>query len=549
MSYPPNLVGWRVFLISVLLLLAAGGESWAIPAFSRQYATSCTTCHLDFPKLNDFGKAFKDAGFKFPKDDENFLKIAPVMLGAPAQKDVWPHSVWPGTIPGLPPIGLRMNNFFQFTSHNRTRFDQLAAPPTVPGYIPATDFETGFFSIFTAGNFGSDIAFWVDDDISVAGTNGAGGLGDGYLRFVNIGRVFKLPKDLLHLRAGQFELDLPFTQARSINLSPYDIYAQSNIGAMNSLVPLQQNVSNLFTFAGPAKGIELSGGHLYGGYHYSVAIVNQNTSGVSQSANANPYVPSATGGASGGVGFASDSSFKNVYARFSYRFNLERNEESRNAVQAAGPTGPRDHTYLNLGMLYMNGNSLQRFFGAVNSNGQQPILDVREPYERWGADFSFNYRTFNLYGVYLHGRDQNMLPVDSSGAFIPLPLSPTGPYPAAFVSQGHASFYGSFIQADYLVLPWIMIIGRWDYVHSQADRINALALSTSTPYFGTLTSTRNRYTPGIQFLIHPNIKASFEYQYRPRQAVKVAGDGVNIPLYFYDSFRVNTFLVALEFVY
>ena len=41
----------------------------AIPAFSRQYATSCMTCHIDFPKLNDFGKAFKDAGFVFPKGD------------------------------------------------------------------------------------------------------------------------------------------------------------------------------------------------------------------------------------------------------------------------------------------------------------------------------------------------------------------------------------------------------------------------------------------------------------------------------------------------
>ena len=34
-------------------------------------------------------------------------------------------------------------------------------------YVPTADFETGLFSIFTAGNFGSDIAFWVDDDISV----------------------------------------------------------------------------------------------------------------------------------------------------------------------------------------------------------------------------------------------------------------------------------------------------------------------------------------------------------------------------------------------
>ena len=44
------------------------------------------TCHIDFPKLNDFGKAFKDAGFQFPKDEEADLKIPPVWLGAEAQK-------------------------------------------------------------------------------------------------------------------------------------------------------------------------------------------------------------------------------------------------------------------------------------------------------------------------------------------------------------------------------------------------------------------------------------------------------------------------------
>jgi hypothetical protein len=43
-------------------------------------------------RLNDFGKAFKDAGFKFPKDDETFIKVPPVMLGAPAEEDLWPHT-------------------------------------------------------------------------------------------------------------------------------------------------------------------------------------------------------------------------------------------------------------------------------------------------------------------------------------------------------------------------------------------------------------------------------------------------------------------------
>ena len=54
-------------------------------------------------------------------------------------------------------------------------------------------------------------------------------------------------------------------------------------------------------------------------------------------------VPTATGGNFGGVGVASDSNFKDIYTNLQYRFNLERDKESRNAIQAAGPTGPRDH--------------------------------------------------------------------------------------------------------------------------------------------------------------------------------------------------------------
>src|ERR1700756_2481227 len=102
-----------------LFVCTAVPTASAIPPFARQYGTSCTTCHLDFPKLNDFGKSFKDAGFKFPKNDEDFIKVPAVMLGAPAQKEMFPHVIWPGTIPGLPQIGLRFNTFFQVYSKNR----------------------------------------------------------------------------------------------------------------------------------------------------------------------------------------------------------------------------------------------------------------------------------------------------------------------------------------------------------------------------------------------------------------------------------------------
>lgn len=48
---------------------------------------------------------------------------------------------------------------------------------------------------FSAGNFGGDIAFWVDDDNSVSSSN-ANGI---FLRFVNLSRFLKLATDSLSL--------------------------------------------------------------------------------------------------------------------------------------------------------------------------------------------------------------------------------------------------------------------------------------------------------------------------------------------------------------
>ena len=186
------------------------------------------------------------------------------------------HSLPGLRFPGGLPIGLRYNTYYQQVSSNRNNFNLALPPGTVGTFIPKTDFQPGFFSIFTAGNFGTGIAFWVDDDISVAGANVNGALGDGYLKFVDVSRFLKLPKDSLSLRAGQFELDLPFSQARTWNLSGWDIFGEANIGIQNGLGP-PQFVNNGSALEDAANGIEFSGGHAYQGYHYSFAVFDQNT--------------------------------------------------------------------------------------------------------------------------------------------------------------------------------------------------------------------------------------------------------------------------------
>jgi hypothetical protein len=94
----------------------------------------------------------------------------------------------------------------------------------------------------------------------------------------------------------------------------------------------------------------------------------------------------------------------------------------------------------------------------------------------------------------MFARDNNMLPVDAAGELIELPISPTSPLPVKFVSSVPSKFNGGFVQADFLALPWTMVIMRWDGVNSSADRINGFSLAGGTPFFAPLKSSRSRFT-------------------------------------------------------
>jgi hypothetical protein len=201
--------------------------------------------------------------------------------------------------------------------------------------------------------------------------------------------------------------------------------------------------------------------------------------------------------------------------------------------------GPRDHTYLALGTFYFYGRTAQPFSGVLADGVTPTVLTAREPFYRFGGDVNFNYRNLNVFGVYVAAHDHNLLPVTASGA-----AGITG-----FASAPAATFSGGFAEADYLALPWAMTIMRWDQVKSSADRINFIQYDPSAPpgssFFSPYSATRNRFTPGEQFLIHANIKASVEYQIMPQQIVynPATGEVITGP------FRTNALIVGLEWVY
>jgi hypothetical protein len=467
-------------VIVLWVMITSVPKTSAIPAFSRKYQTSCTTCHSNYPELNDFGEAFKKNGFKFPKDDDTFVKEPPVLLGAKAQKEAFPGgAVYPGEIPGSLPVAFRYSGNFNW---NRKQPPGIIAQN---GFTPRTDlFVPNTFTIIGAGSFGPNLSFWIDDDISTGGSGAEGGLGDGYLKYNDLAHSFGLPKNSINLRFGQFELDLPFTQARSIYPSDYDIYDQASVGGNLG------TTNNPFTLGAPQRGVEIGGYPNNGNFTWSVAVVNGN--------NDSPAIRNT----------------KDVYVRVSQKFNLERDPESRKAVQAAGPTGPRDHTSIRLGAFYYYGKNQLNLDGVAFPG----LGTLEQPFYRVGADLRFKYRHLELYGVGLHGHDQNHV-VNAAGI--------------GFQGTTPVTFSGGFAGANYWIYPWMIAYMRYDFVNSPTDFLNGVSQH----------NTRNRFSPGFQVLVRANIKIIGEYDHQWGQPFLDSTAGTT------QFFHPNTFVTGIDYVF
>ncbi len=472
----------------LLSVLESATPLMAIPAFARKYHTACATCHSNWPELNDFGRAFKINGFKFPKDDEQFLKEPPLVLGAEAQKENFPNSIYPGELPILP-IAFRYSGYFSYNS------PQPPAVVAAAGYTPKTElFQPNTFTILSAGSFGPSLSFWIDDDISAAGSGANGGLGDGYLKANDfLGHYLHVPRNDLNVRLGQFELDLPFTMARTINLTSYAIYDQTSYINPSGSGPLPGTTANPFTFASPQTGVEI-GGYPHRGYTWwSVSVLDGENSVYG---TAPPTV-------------AHNS--KDIYVNIAQRFNLEKDPEVRKEVQAAGPTGVHDHSSIRFNAFGYYG------VNALNEGGSliSALPPIHEPFYRAGGAVTYKFRgNFELWGLYEHAHDNNK--ALNAGS-------------TAFVDATPVTYSGGFVEAEYWMYPWLIGMMRYDAVNSPTDRLNGVSRH----------DTRNIYSPALQALVRPNIKLELQYTFNYEQPVPGSTS----------YYRPNQLLTGIDFVY
>ncbi len=264
-------IGFFVFVIFGMLLATFPKQSQAIPPFARKYKTACTTCHWStFPKLNAFGRAFRASGLRMPfGSDDVFVKDKPVSMGSDAWAMLFPKSVWPGDMPGLPPISIIMDSGFKWLKERP--LDPMGADD--PGHPVRTTADTifegiGEIELATGGTLGETISWF--GVVALYENSGFGG------STTNIDRIYFNwspfvfgEQGLANVRFGQFEpRATPVSNhRRQLRLTPYfmDIFP---------VIP----AGNFFGFAPNQKGIEIWGSMNgfggKGGLEWAVGVVN-----------------------------------------------------------------------------------------------------------------------------------------------------------------------------------------------------------------------------------------------------------------------------------
>jgi len=201
----------KYLVTTIFVLVALSLEARAIPAFSRKYNVGCNTCHTVYPRLNDFGRDFKNNGFRTADE----LEPEP----SQEKKDFWSQG-----------------------------FDAL--PLTVHGKINQEIFPKGKdvktttaldeLQLNAGVNFSTKVSFYLHTHIWEEGE-----VGKPLVAAVRINDIFN--NKLVSIRAGQYELPLSFSpEVERLMAFRYLAFSQS-IGR------------NPFTLETPQLGVELTG--------------------------------------------------------------------------------------------------------------------------------------------------------------------------------------------------------------------------------------------------------------------------------------------------
>jgi len=190
-----NVVTASLFLATLTPLIAPR-RAEALPLFAREYKVACTTCHMAFPRLNSFGMAFKQNGYRMEGE----------MGKPPWEKDSFPLSL-------IGNVGAHWT---------RTDADTGGGQRVT---TTQSQFRQNWVEFHTAGTLAEKITFHFDNGFS----EDAGVLTTGmaFLQFDDIAANGKL-----NVKVGIFDGEIPYiSDARRTTMASYlTSWTQDNAG-------------------------------------------------------------------------------------------------------------------------------------------------------------------------------------------------------------------------------------------------------------------------------------------------------------------------------
>ena len=399
-------------LAFIVLLTASAPNAFAVPAFARKYQTSCSTCHIIFPKLNAFGEAFRLRGYRMPGETEEMVKQPPVSLGAPAYKKLWPQAIWPGEISSNVPLAVNI----KLADVNTSTLNDDGSVTHVNNDLQFPQ-EVNIFGAGTLGDHVSylaEVTFGENPDSSVS------------VELEHARLQFDSPfgkEDAFHFRLGKFAPNVAdgFQEMWiSTDAGIDSLFGYNPIG-VNGGTGLAEDMSPApISIPASVRGIE--------GY----GIIAHRALWVAGLAN--------------GIGPGADGRFdgnnaKDVYGRFDYKIG---------GMGLDGYTGNatvpdknwRDNS-VRVGVFAYRGDGSDIGFPVTETAGQT-IQDLH--FLRTGIYVSAFYQDLNVFGAYLHGTDSLQLFEDAA------------PLGAVF----EPDYSAWFTQADYLIYPWLQGTFRYE---------------------------------------------------------------------------------------
>ena len=441
-----------------LMVLAIAEPAHAIPTFARKYQTSCITCHTVYPQLTLAGEAFRRNGYQFPNDDETLVKEEPVKLGSEAYKQMFPNSIWPSTLPSIPPLFIRTQ--------------MLGIVNTTPHGAPGSDLHLPEeIGLGGAGTYGSNISGWWQ--VVFSPVEGEAGVERAFVQFSNLfaweedadedgshlaSRFAVLPKYALNLRLGRM----------NTSVIPMIASEHSRLPVVEPMPNLQTIGLNAFSLEGTQTAIEATG------------IIQQNWSYAFGIAN---------GGSAAGAG-QDDNTFKDQYFRVARRwFGYPLDGNIGQAPPGATTTGQSqqddESEFEPVGLDWWRAVCFET--GVFGWNGESLIpplegfsTDFRDDaFQRLGGDFQFWYFDWRFYGIGYWAHDQ------FAG------LTPDG------MDLGHEDHLSGFVEADYQVKPWLIGFVRLERTHMlKQDRV--------------AFEDQGRVVPGIIWVVRQNVKVQMD---------------------------------------